>query len=219
MKKQSSTIILTIFLVVVIIICFAFVIADQLGWLTTKTPNQLNSSIRNAKCDESYAGVWLPEFKECEGIAKEICLANGGYFNECASACRHNPSATVCTMQCIPVCEYAVINEKADLIRVTFPRANQIIEGSYLEVIGEARGNWFFEASFPVQIKSLDGKGLQEGFASAEGEWMTEEFVGFRTELKLKSNIKGKINLVLKKDNPSGLSANDDELIIPIEIK
>ena len=38
--------------------------------------------------------------------------------------------------------------EKADMIRVDAPRPNQVIQ-SPLTVKGEARGAWFFEASFP----------------------------------------------------------------------
>jgi len=57
------------------------------------------------KCVEEK-GVWLVEYGECEGVSQSWCQTNGGYFNECASACRHNPTAEICTMQCVPVCAF-----------------------------------------------------------------------------------------------------------------
>jgi hypothetical protein len=54
----------------------------------------------------SFDGNWLAETKECEGMAKEQCEALGGTHNECASACRNNPDAEMCTMQCVQVCQF-----------------------------------------------------------------------------------------------------------------
>ncbi len=50
------------------------------------------------------SGNWLSEFNECELISSEQCSIMGGTFKECESACRHNPDAENCTLQCIPVC-------------------------------------------------------------------------------------------------------------------
>jgi hypothetical protein len=52
-----------------------------------------------------FSGSWLEESKECVGISEKDCSSIGGKFNECASACRNNPKADVCTMQCVIVCE------------------------------------------------------------------------------------------------------------------
>ncbi|HXK32321.1 MAG TPA: hypothetical protein VJ378_02535, partial [Candidatus Paceibacterota bacterium] len=41
--------------------------------------------------------------------------------------------------------------EKLDLIKIENVRPNQIIS-SPLSIKGEARGNWFFEASFPIRL-------------------------------------------------------------------
>lgn len=56
----------------------------------------------------SIGGNWLEDPKECTGINAEQCTSIGGTFNECASACRNNPNAEVCTMQCVQVCEFKV---------------------------------------------------------------------------------------------------------------
>jgi len=59
----------------------------------------------SAKCRES-GGIWLSEFNECEGAEKPMCDELGGFFTTCDSACRHDPSGRICTMQCVPVCKF-----------------------------------------------------------------------------------------------------------------
>lgn len=51
-------------------------------------------------------GNWINSAQECEGISKDDCVEMGGKFNECASACRNDPKAEICTMQCVLVCEF-----------------------------------------------------------------------------------------------------------------
>ncbi|RDJ31606.1 MAG: hypothetical protein DWQ18_06045 [Crenarchaeota archaeon] len=52
----------------------------------------------------NFGGTWLEEFNECEYISSEQCSELNGEYFECESACRHDPDAQVCTMQCVPVC-------------------------------------------------------------------------------------------------------------------
>src|SRR3989344_2708790 len=109
-----------------------------------------------------------------------------------------------------------------DLIRIENPEPNQFIT-SPLVVTGEARGYWYFEASFPVRVYDADGVELSVIPAQAQGDsvgdgvnWMTEEFVPFRAVLEFKKPTTETGTLVLQKDNPSGLPENDAELRIPI---
>lgn len=106
--------------------------------------------------------------------------------------------------------------EKANLIRVSSPRPNQAVKSS-LTVLGEARGNWFFEASFPIELLDANGKIIAQGIAEAQDEWMTENFVPFRVTLEFSSPLTPTGELILKKDNPSGLPEHDDQLQIPIK--
>lgn len=106
--------------------------------------------------------------------------------------------------------------EKQDIITITSPRPNQIV-GSPLAITGFARGMWFFEASFPVRLLDENGDELASGIATAQGEWMTEDFVPFTAELEFLLSGNGKGTLILEKDNPSGLPENDDSLIVPVE--
>lgn len=54
----------------------------------------------------SFDGKWLSETQECEGMAQEMCTTLGGKYDDCASACRNNPEAELCTMQCVQVCKF-----------------------------------------------------------------------------------------------------------------
>ena len=108
--------------------------------------------------------------------------------------------------------------EKADLIKTNNPRPNQVIE-SPLFVKGEARGNWYFEASFPVKLFDDNGFLLGAATAQALGDWMTEDFVKFSAFLPFAVSSTPKGRLILEKDNPSGLPEHADELIVPVYFK
>ncbi len=97
------------------------------------------------------------------------------------------------------------------------------VVGSPLLLNGEARGYWFFEASFPVVLTNWDGLIIAEGVATAEGDWMTEEFVPFTAKLEYTSPYQAgdpdfmkRGSLILKKDNPSGLPEKDDAFEITV---
>jgi hypothetical protein len=60
----------------------------------------------NKEACESAEGTWIESAQECEGLSAEYCQEIGGNFNECASACRNDPDAQICTMQCVLVCEF-----------------------------------------------------------------------------------------------------------------
>jgi hypothetical protein len=51
-------------------------------------------------------GTWLEQYQECEYIGQTWCDNVNGEFKECESACRHDPAAELCTLQCVPVCEF-----------------------------------------------------------------------------------------------------------------
>ena len=106
--------------------------------------------------------------------------------------------------------------EKIDLIRLSNPRPNQEIK-SPLSIEGEARGNWFFEASFPIKLYDADNNLLAQAIAQAQGDWMTSDFVAFKAELNFSYPESATGILVLEKDNPSGLPENADQLRVPVK--
>ena len=106
--------------------------------------------------------------------------------------------------------------EKTDLIRISKPRPNGIVKNPMF-IQGEARGYWFFEASFPAELYDDTGILLGTGIMQTQGEWMTEGFVRFLGILQFSEPSTPFGTLILKKDNPSGLPEYDDELRIPIQ--
>lgn len=109
-------------------------------------------------------------------------------------------------------------NASDNLIRVDLPFPGAVT-GKEFSVVGQARGYWFFEASFPIKLLDKDGNELDVAIAQAQGEWMTENFVSFKADLKAPESYIGPATLVLMKDNPSGLPENDASISFPITIE
>ena len=109
------------------------------------------------------------------------------------------------------------IEDKSDKIILESPRPEALVS-SPLKITGKARGNWFFEASFPVTLTNWDGLIIAEGIATAQSDWMTEDFVPFEAVLdyKVDTTVSNRGSLILKKDNPSGLPEHDDYLEITV---
>jgi len=107
-------------------------------------------------------------------------------------------------------------NCRSDFILLDSPLPGATIS-SPLKVKGKARGVWFFEGDFPVILLNAQGKKIAASYASAKGEWMTENFVGFEGIITFKSILSGQRGtLILQKDNPTDSAQFDDELKIPV---
>lgn len=105
---------------------------------------------------------------------------------------------------------------ESDLIRLHTPKNNQTIT-SPLTISGTARGNWFFEDTFPIVLTDWDGKIIAQGYASADGEWMTTEYVPFTATLPFTTPEYGERgSLILQKNNASGLPQHDDAVEITV---
>ena len=85
-------------------------------------------------------------------------------------------------------------------------------------VTGKAPGPWYFEASFPIEVRNASGTVLTTGIATALSEWMTTEDVPFKADISV-TGYTGAATLVLKRDNPSGLPQNDASVSMPITIQ
>ncbi len=70
---------------------------------TQTNPGDVTTDEKQAGC--LLVGGTFNEFDECLGIDQGQCLSLGGQFNECASACRHDLDAEICTMQCVITCQ------------------------------------------------------------------------------------------------------------------
>ena len=107
------------------------------------------------------------------------------------------------------------MDTKKNLITVSNLVSGQQIKSPFI-LKGQARGNWFFEASFPYELKDGNGMVLASGPVQAQGNWMTTNFVPFSLTLTFPTPVTATGTLILKKDNPSGEPQNDDQLVIPV---
>lgn len=145
----------------------------------------------------------------------------------CADGSTVGRSGPNCEFVCPPAPEVAAevterIEAKRDLITLTGPAPGAVVINPFT-ISGQARGSWYSEASFPIFLTDGNGKIITQTIATAQGEWMTEEFVPFTAELGFTNPYKPgdpdamkQGTLILKKDNPSGLPENDNALEIPI---
>jgi len=100
-------------------------------------------------------------------------------------------------------------------------KLNTLKEGdvvtSPLEISGQARGFWYFEAEFVVRVVDEAGKELGYGIARADGDWMTTEFVPFTVKLTFIAPATAEGEIIFEKSNPSGLEENAAEFRLPIK--
>ncbi len=145
---------------------------------------------------------------------------------------RFSPEPVACTMEAKlcpdgsyvgrqgPKCEFApcpVVKDFSfnDQIRVPGSAVSTTLASPFT-LRGDARGSWYFEGSFPVELRDADGSVIAMGVARAEGEWMTTNYVPFSTTLIFAPPSTATGTIVLKKDNPSGEPQNDASLEIPV---
>lgn len=151
-------------------------------------------------------------FEECasrypvmESFPRRCVTPSGLQFTETATTTISAPTPSQPPASGIP-----------NLITVTNPTQGQKVS-SPLTITGEARGNWYFEASFPVEIRDSSGQVLAQASAQAKGDWMTTDFVPFRATLTFPAQTSGSTGtLILRKDNPSGDPARDQSISIPV---
>jgi hypothetical protein len=111
------------------------------------------------------------------------------------------------------------LQHKTDMFKTVSVASGQTLPKG-TKLTGEVRGNWYFEASFPVELRNASGTPFWTGVAQAQSDWMTVNFVPFSLVLNYTPfGTPTPATLVLKKDNPSGEPINDDELLIPVVVQ
>lgn len=179
---------------ITIALAIILIIAGFLYWNERKDVIQAVDNFE--ECAEAGYPVLQTQPRQC-------VTPEGGVFTEEGDAVSQNGGS-------------GNLDEKKEIIRVNNPKPNETIT-SPLTVTGEARGTWYFEASFPVKLLDANGKVLAQVGAEAQGDWMTENFVPFRAFLTFPPPTTSRGTLVLEKDNPSGLPQNADEVRIPVK--
>ena len=166
-------------------------------------------------------GAWY--FLSDKETADDTPLATASSFDECVKA--GFPVMESYPRQCKTPDNKTFVEdignelEKNDMIRLDSPRPNALVKSPLL-IDGEARGTWYFEASFVVTLTDANGKTVARGLAEAQSEWMTEDFVQFKSGLSFNTMPETETGyLILEKENPSGEARFDDELKIPVRFK
>lgn len=142
--------------------------------------------------------------------------AEDGWFCQNGQWVKHgNPTISQPTFGCSEPDNASSTPEEQ--IVVFAPLVNQTIKSPFT-VAGIVRGNWFFEASFPIKLVDSQGKEIAVSHVQSIGNWMTNDFVPFSGQLEFKVNVVTAGELILKNDNPSGLPQYDKEVRIPVII-
>jgi hypothetical protein len=107
--------------------------------------------------------------------------------------------------------------QKEGKILVSSPLPESTLSNSPITIKGKAVGNWFFEASAPVEIVNWDGLIIGQGYVTVdEGyDWMTTDMVPFTGTISYDATQLGPYKygwIIMKKDNPSGEPQFDDSL-------
>lgn len=109
-----------------------------------------------------------------------------------------------------------IVNTSLEMIEVISPLPNSALV-SPLTITGRARGPWYFEASFPIELRDANNVLIAKTVAQAQGDWMTEDFVPFTATLTFPLQPAGSQGmLTFKNDNPSGEPQNSMMFDVPV---
>ncbi len=104
----------------------------------------------------------------------------------------------------------------AATLDITSPRVGATIT-TPVTIQGSAPGPWFFEASFPIDIVDSQKRVIGQGYAQADGEWMTTGQVPFTAKVTFKKGTEKSGYIIFKKDNPSGLPQHNASFELPVK--
>lgn len=101
-------------------------------------------------------------------------------------------------------------------VSLTAPLAGDTVKSPFT-IRGQARGFWFFEAQTHAVLRDNMGNELATAILTAQGEWMTTEFVPFEgTLIFTRRPATSTGTLTIFKANPSGLPENEKSFTVPI---
>lgn len=103
-------------------------------------------------------------------------------------------------------------------IKITAPQANSVVTFP-LVITGEAKGTWYFEATFGVKLVDSAGTVLAQTYAQALDNWMQEGFVAFESTIEEADPNTDNGKLILEKANMSGLPENDFKVEVPVKFQ
>lgn len=130
---------------------------------------------------------------------------------------RNAPALPPVETTVVPTMSQVAPAQKEGKIIVSLPLPESTVPEKSVQIKGTAVGNWFFEASAPVNIVNWDGLIIGEGYVTVdEGyDWMTTEMVPFTGTVSYDASQIGAYSygwIIMQKNNPSGESKFDDSL-------
>lgn len=148
---------------------------------------------------------------ELQVISYDQCVATGGLkLDTNPPSCRTKEGEVF-------IKELTNADQKQDQIVLDNPAEGEIVE-SPINISGQARGGWFFEATFPVRLEDENGNIIAQSYVQTDKEWMTQDFVPFFGDLEYEIDRAIDGFLILEKANPSGLPEHADELMVSVII-
>lgn len=115
-----------------------------------------------------------------------------------------------------PDCKFDFCPGEEEGILISLPKPDEKIK-SPLNIKGEARGSWFFEAEFLAELYDSNDNLLGKTILTAKKDWMTEDFVPFEGELNFAQPLTAFGVLKFLSANPSGLPENQKVFEVPVQ--
>ena len=113
--------------------------------------------------------------------------------------------------------DIGILGNGADLVYLSIlPKAK--VSG-ILDLTGEVKGGYFFEANILVNVLDSNRNVLKQGHGTATTDWMTADPVTFTATVDFTDLSKGPAYLEIHNDNASGLPENDKSILVPIIIE
>jgi glucose/arabinose dehydrogenase len=158
---------------------------------------------------EDFIAGWLADSGRSYGRPVDVLIQPGGvmYVSD-------DKAGNIYRITRIADEQQQAVYETEDL-RLYAPDPAEPLSGN-VEIRGETPGTMFFEGDFPVRLEDDAGNVLATSIATAQDEWMTEDFVTFTSEISFTKPETNSGALVFIKDNPSGLPENDKEIRVPV---
>lgn len=116
-----------------------------------------------------------------------------------------------------PTTEPTQETEPAEEVVLTSLKSDNTVTCPFV-LEGEARGNWFFEATLSVRLEDESGNAFFQKAVMTEENWMTEDFVSFNEELYFQTEAQSG-QLIIVKANPSGLEENANEVAYDVSFQ
>ncbi len=190
-------------------ILIALRVKDKIGYVDIKDVRQILSGVSASCGSAQFLAAVTSTLKQFPTV-NSVLYALGGsaetFYDWVQIGCNEQNR----------LCENAIY--KTDLVIVSTPTSGELIR-SPLTVRGQARGGWYFEASFPLKVVDQNGQVIGQGLAQTSSNWMVDDFVPFTGTVTFSAPTTQFGAIIFEKDNPSGLPEHADSTRLFIRLK